>query len=241
MTDIEQRIEARDTDPDYAEWTFTEEQRANGAHRRRVGGMWDEMGVLQRDFLVGQGLQPQMRFLDVGCGALRAGRFLVPYLDAGNYYGVDIGVDIIRTGYEVELDDTLRERLPTSNLRATDRFDVDFGVPFDMAIAQSVFTHVSLNHIRLCLHRVAKAMAPGGRFYATFFEKGRDFPIDGVTGVGAGEGSGARTRYTERNMYWYYRRDLKWAAERTPFEFRYIGGWDHPRGQKMVEYTRLAD
>jgi len=59
-------------------------------------------------------------------------------------------------GYANELDDAGRARLPSKNLRATDRFDADFGVEFDMAIAQSVFTHVSLNWIRLCLARVAQ-------------------------------------------------------------------------------------
>jgi hypothetical protein len=38
-----------------------------------------------------------------------------------------------------------------------------------------------------------------------------------------------------------YRQDLRWAAQRTPFEFRYIGEWGHGRKQKMVEYTRLPD
>jgi hypothetical protein len=40
-----------------------------------------------------------------------------------------------------------------------------------MAIAQSVFTHVSLNQMRLCLYRLARVMRPGGTFYATFCER----------------------------------------------------------------------
>jgi hypothetical protein len=36
-----------------------------------------------------------------------------------------------------------------ANLRSTDRFDNDFGVAFDVAIAQSVFTHMPLNMMRL--------------------------------------------------------------------------------------------
>ena len=123
--------------------------------------------------------------------------------------------------------------MPSRNLRATDRFDADFGVQFDMAIAQSVFTHVSLNWIRLCLARVSQVMAPGGRFYATFFEMPDDFPIDGVSRTGK--------RFTERNAYWYYRRDLRWAARRSPWDFRYIGRWGHPAGSRMVEFTRQAD
>lgn len=80
---------------------------------------------------------------------------LVDYLQPGNYYGIDINHSVLQAGYDRELDDDQRARLPAENLRATDRFDIDFGVQFDMGIAQSVFTHMSLNHIRLCLYRVA--------------------------------------------------------------------------------------
>jgi len=228
---VERRVEASHTEPDYGAWTFDDRARDAQRHRQSVGGLWDEMGRLQRDFLVEQGLRPDMRFLDVGCGSLRAGRLLVPYLDPGHYYGIDIGAEIIEAGYERELDDETRARLPLGNLRMTDRFDADFGVPFDMAIAQSVFTHVTLNHIRLCLYRLGKVMKPGARFFATFNQRGPDHPVDSVQG----------RYYTERNVYWYYRKDLRYAAERTPFSFRYIGEWGHPRKQKMVEYTRLPD
>jgi SAM-dependent methyltransferase len=229
---IEIRNEARGrTDPPYETRRFDE----HGAdHRKFVGGMWDELGAKQLEFVREQGLRPDQKFLDVGCGALRAGRLIAAYLDPGNYYGIDINHDLLTIGYERELDDETRARLPEANLRATDRFDADFGVRFDMAIAQSVFTHLGLNWIRLCLYRVAASMAPGGRFYATFFEESEDFPVDGISASKNG-------RFTERNRYWYYPSDLEWAAERTPFQFRYIGRWQHPKGQRMVEYTRLPD
>jgi SAM-dependent methyltransferase len=191
------------------------------------------MGRHQLDFLVAQGLAPSHRFLDVGCGSLRAGRHLVSYLDPGNYYGLDVNLPVIEAGYERELTASQRERLPEGNLRATDRFFADFGVEFDMAIAQSVFSHLSLNHLRLCLWRVGRVMRPGGTFFVTFFERGDDFPIDGV--------DDDRSLHTERNNYWYYRGDMEWATERTPWEFRYHGDWNHPRGQRMVAYTRTGD
>lgn len=231
--EVERRLEARHPEPDYEHRELSNEQLDNNQHRAYVGGLWEEMGQVQLDFLVGQGLTPEMKFLDVGCGSLRAGRRLVKHLEPGNYYGIDINAQIIETGYERELDDEGRSRLPLANLRMTDRFDADFGIGFDMAIAQSVFTHVSLNHIRLCLYRIAQVMKPGGRFFATFSQRAADFPLDKVY---------PNTRsYTERNVYWYYRSDLRWAAERSPWRFRYLGDWGHSRQQKMVEYTRLPD
>ena len=43
------------------------------AHREQVGGLWDEIGALQIDFLRAQGLRPGDTLLDVGCGCLRGG------------------------------------------------------------------------------------------------------------------------------------------------------------------------
>lgn len=231
LDSIERRLETGRPEPDYAGKEMnTTQARNRRSHRKFVGGMWEEMGQFQLDFLIGAGLKPSHKFLDVGCGSLRAGVRLVDYLDPGNYYGIDINHSLLEAGYFHELTDAQRARLPVANLHSTDRFDCEFGVRFDYAIAQSVFTHVSLNHVRLCLYRVAKAMAPGGRFYATFFEQPAGFAVDGVPAN--------RPKYSERNIFWYYRSDLEWAADDAQWKVRYVGDWKHPRGQKLIEYTR---
>jgi SAM-dependent methyltransferase len=235
MTQIEERVEvARVPRPNYARKVFTDAEIAAGKHRSYIGGHWDTHGQHQLDFLVAQGLQPGDKFLDVGCGSLRAGRHLVDYLEPGNYYGIDANRSLIQAGYDVELTDEQRAKLPIANLRANERFDGDFAVPFDMAIAQSVFTHVSLNHMRLCLLRLAKVMRPGAKFYATFNEQPWSTSVDKVI-----ERDGRHPHFSEQNVFWYYRADLKWAGSFGPWRYRYIGNWDHPGGQKMVEYTRL--
>ena len=169
MAQIEHRVEQAGEQPDYSGREFAPEEIEAGAHRAFIGGVWDTHGERQLEYLKAQGLHPHHRLVDIGCGPFRAGRHLIDYLEPGNYYAVDANHSLIQAGYDVELSDEQRDRLPVTNLRANDRFDVDFGVPFDFAIAQSVFTHVSLNHIRLCLHRLAPAMREGGEFYATFF------------------------------------------------------------------------
>ena len=62
---------------------------AKGSHRGAVGGRWEEMGRLQLDFLVKQGLRPSDELLDVGCGALRAGLHFIRYLKPGNYFALN--------------------------------------------------------------------------------------------------------------------------------------------------------
>jgi SAM-dependent methyltransferase len=236
MTEIEHRVEvAGVVSPRYSEREFSVDDVAKGKHRSFVGGHWDTHGQRQLEFLTAQGLRPGHRFVDVGCGSLRAGRHLVSYLDAGNYYGIDANRSLLQSGYQMELTDDQRERLPSTHLRANDRFDVDFGVPFDMAIAQSVFTHVSLNHIRVCLFRLAKVIRPRGKFYATFFEEPPSTPLDAIKV----RRKGGRPFLSEQNVFWYYREDLRWAAGFGPWHFRYIGHWGHPAGQMMVEFTRM--
>lgn len=140
-----------------------------GEHRRAVGGMWEELGQLQYDFLVAQGLQPDHKLLDVGCGALRGGIHFIEYLDAGNYYGIDVSLPLLEGGV-MEIEKAgLNHKLP--NLMAVGDFEMwRFGEIFDFLLAQSVFTHLFMNHIVQCLVQAKKVLKPSGKFFATFFE-----------------------------------------------------------------------
>ena len=178
---------------------------ASDAHRAQVGGMFDEIGRLQLDFLIGQGLAPGDRLLDVGCGCLRGGVHFVGYLEPGHYYGIDLSADLIRAGLEVELPRAgLRGRLarrPPARERRL-RGCRSFGVTFDAAWAQSVFTHLPGDVIRKCLAEVARCMRPGGRFFATFFESGAD------PSVPVAQQPGGHTTYPDRDPFHYRFTDL---------------------------------
>ena len=92
---------------------------------------------------------------------------------------------------DVEFSDELREKLPRENLRATDRFDCDFGVQFDFAIAQSLFTHIPLNDIRLCLVRLGRQgrgnphLSPRERFRESRSRRNRPPAFPHPQGVGS--------------------------------------------------------
>jgi len=139
-------------------------------HRHTIGSipLWEELGKLQFDYLVDHGLRPEHYLLDVGCGPLRGGLKFIPYLEPGHYFGVDKRADVI--------EESLRTELPQSGLaprRPTVLAMGDFGFErlnqnFDYAIAQSVFTHLSLNSIIRCLVNMDRVLVPGGQFFATF-------------------------------------------------------------------------
>ena len=66
-----------------------------GPDPRQAREAWLRRGNLQFDYLIGQGLQPGDRLLEIGCGDLAAGHLFIDYLSTGNYYGIDLSPDAV--------------------------------------------------------------------------------------------------------------------------------------------------
>ncbi len=107
-----------------------------------VGGMWDEIGELQFNYIVAQGIKPDQCFLDVGCGALRGGVRFIDYLEPGNYLGFDKEEELIEIGKKKILKgNILKEKRP--EFKISDKFDFEgFSKKPDYSIALSLFTHL---------------------------------------------------------------------------------------------------
>jgi SAM-dependent methyltransferase len=94
-------------------------------HRAVVGGLWEELGRLQLDFLKSRGLRPEHFLIDIGCGSFRAGVKLIPFLEQGHYFGLDLNESLIAIGYEREIVPAgLAERFPIANAIVSDCFDL---------------------------------------------------------------------------------------------------------------------
>lgn len=209
-----------------------------GDHRGVVGGLWDVIGELQFEFGKAHGLLPHMRLLDIGCGCFRGGVRFVDYLHQGNYYGMDLNPSLMEAGYKKEIiERDLSWKLPRSNLITTGDFDLTgFGdLQFDMALAISVFTHLTFNDIRMCLGRLVPWVKVGGAFYATFFECPAGTPFDSVIEHQPG---GVRT-FASADPYHYYIDDFRYACQNFPWRIEYLGEWGHPRAQKMIRFVRV--
>ena len=198
-----------------------------------VGGKWDEIGYLQYNFLLSQGLLPSHKFLDVGCGSFRGGVHFAKYLNLGNYYGIDKNQQLISKGIEFELNPIGTKNQNVHILCRDDfRFSV-FNSKFDFALAQSVFTHLPWNRILLCLEEMKKVLAPFGRFYATFFED-----LDGnMISKPLVHKPGGITTYSYKDPYHYSFNTFDELSRRTFLNVEYIGEWNHPRAQKMMVFT----
>lgn len=214
------------------------ERTERGEHRELVGGLWDEIGHLTFDFLRGRGLKPETYLLDIGCGCLRIGVHLVEFLESQHYFGVDLSEDLLNAGYEVELKARgLQHKLERRNLLCDGDFDFSRLVeapPFEMALAQSLFTHLPTNHIRLCLSNLAGVMHPRGTFYATIFF----CPDEGEWGRALYHERGGITTYPARDPYHYRLSDLRCFVEGLPWSVGAPLDWGHPRNQAMLVFTR---
>ncbi|CAL8975230.1 hypothetical protein RHODGE_RHODGE_04122 [Rhodoplanes serenus] len=220
----------------YSDTSSIDSAVAAGDHRTIVGGLWDEIGALQLDTLVAHGLKPHHRLLDVGCGALRGGVHFVRYLESAHYYGLDINQSLLDAGYNLELSAAgLQDRLPRSHLAVDAQFDATgFGVPFDRAMAFSLFTHLPLDLIRICLERVADVMTPGGIFHATYFEAPEHRP----TRLPIQHAPTGLTTYAGSDPYHQRLSDFVHLADGLAWDVVYAGDFGHPRGQKLVSFVR---
>ncbi len=186
-----------------------------------VGGMWDEIGTLQFEFLVKNGLQPYCRMLDIGCGTLRGGRHFIRYLDTGNYSGMDISTRAIEYGKQLVRDEDLASKRP--RLLVNENKDLKFeqfeGETFDYLLAQSVFTHLPPEHIEECFRHIGKIMKAESVFFFTF--KGTQFARVGLEDF--------------RYPFSFFQT----LADRYGFRLGELSAdYMHPRGQRMVKLTR---
>jgi hypothetical protein len=127
----------------------------------------------QLDIMVKEGLRPHHVVADVGCGALRAGMALVPYLQPTHYYGLDINGALLEAGYEKEIrPNGLAGKLPRGNLKVDANFNLAvFGTEtgfFDFVLIQSILTHIGIEDVRKFFRGVAPYLKPGGVVFCTF-------------------------------------------------------------------------
>jgi len=113
---------------------------AGDSHYRAYVGPpqdYDLIAAMTFNLLTTAGLRQHHKLIDVGCGSLRAGRLFIPYLNSGNYIGVEPNEWLVKEAIKHEMgDDLIRIKAPSfifkSTLSATDPVQADY------AVAQSI-------------------------------------------------------------------------------------------------------
>lgn len=120
-------------------------------------------GELIRDFLIEEGMTPDSRVLDVGCGALSQGAPIMRYLKDGLYTGLDPTQWLIRSAldYDISLLGKRPEFLFTSD------FDASGPHPYTVVVAHSVLSHVAYWQLSQALMQVRRVTEMGGFWLAS--------------------------------------------------------------------------
>jgi len=120
------------------------------------------------------GLRQDHKVLDIGCGSLRNGRLLIPYLNRERYIGVDPNKWLIDDGIENEVgEDLVKIKKPIFSYGDSLK---DFKEPLglDYAFAQSIFSHTGLGLLEKWLSEVSYHLKNDGVLLATFLSDDED-------------------------------------------------------------------
>jgi len=201
--------------------TARSDEAAVGSHTHES---WLKLGQMQFDYLVSHGLKPGMRMLEIGCGNLRAGRLFVDYLDAGDYYGIDISPDILLAAQRTLAEAGLQDKLPYLSLVQDLKLAFLPAEYFDVVHAHSVFSHSPIEVIEECMAHIGRVMRPDGFF---------DFTFDRT--------EGAEHQVLHEDFY-YRTETLVALAVRYGLTARFMTDWEElPHKQSKLRVTRATE
>lgn len=129
---------------------------------------WSRVRESTIALLVEEGLQPHHKVVDLGCGHLRIGSWLIPYLEPGRYIGIEPREEAVKAGLRALVGlDVAREKAVVFS----DRTDFDVGAwgPVDFVVARSVWSHASRDQIRATLDAFMESAQRGGKLLASFY------------------------------------------------------------------------
>ena len=218
----------------YRQDVFLEDLRQQ--KNRQQQRIWAEHQKMQLSFLQRRGFTSSSTVLDIGCGPMRLGSALIPLLKEGWYFGQDINPGTIGFGEEVLREAGIPRQAPYT-LFSSDQFELTpVDRPIQIAFANSVFSHLTLNSIFTALLQLQTVLAPSGVLYATFFtldpgcswlkphprkKWGREFET-----------------YPNQDPYHYAYPLLRDLARQAGFRLDVIDDFGHPT-QTMGRFRRL--
>lgn len=138
-------------------------KRAKGDAKEGERGLYDlRFAQNHLDLLIEQGLKPQCKLFDFGCGYGRSAVPLLKYLEPGNYIGVDLSAERIRIAKEYVAHEGLSDRAPTFIASLDNSMAYLPDASIDFAFSKAVMVHVPVHEIAIILKSMRRVMKPGG-------------------------------------------------------------------------------
>ena len=125
-------------------------------------------GREQLIYLLAAGINPSSKVVDLGCGVLRGGYWLIHFLDSGCYCGIEPHRERLEMGIHRILEqEILESKRPRFDTNA--HFDTSvFCEKFDFFLAYSVWTHASKPQIRAMLDSFFRDSQENGVFLTSY-------------------------------------------------------------------------
>ena len=175
---------------------------------------YDLIAAMTFNLLTTLGLRQHHSLLDVGCGSLRIGRLLIPYLNRGKYFGLEPHQWLVEAGIKHELgEEVVQIKRPTFFFTDSPDALTQKRISFDFALAQSIFSHCGLDLIRGWLSAISRSLARDGALVATFLPDEKD---------------SAKTGWVYPECVKYRSATLERSAAEANLRFQILD-WKHPR------------
>jgi hypothetical protein len=152
-------------------------------HRSYVGPVerYSNMAANQFMLLVALGLKEHNKLLDIGCGCLRGGKLLIPYLGGGCYTGLEPNEWLVEQGFEHELGRSIIEvKRPRFSARGDFALSM-LGETFDFILAQSILSHAGRQQVATLLTEAAVVMHDRSLLVANYLQGETDHVGDDWT------------------------------------------------------------
>ncbi|PAV25014.1 methyltransferase family protein [Tamilnaduibacter salinus] len=129
---------------------------------------YDLIAATVFNLLTTLGLRDHHRVLDVGCGSLRNGRLLIPYLATSSYVGIEPNRWLVEEGIAKEMGQDLVELKKARFSYRTDCAELGQDDRFDFVLLQSIFSHCGEDLVRHWLRELTPHLADDGAIIATW-------------------------------------------------------------------------
>ena len=137
-----------------------------------LGGRLEHFELAGRKLIItllSEGLYPNSKVLDIGCGSLRGGYWLIHFLDKGCYFGIEPNTKMLDAGTGTLLEPGLLElKQPRFDNNSNFDFTV-FNQQFDFLVALSIWTHTTKSQIQTMLDGFNRTANTNGVFITSYY------------------------------------------------------------------------
>lgn len=129
---------------------------------------YDTIGKILYTMLIENGLKKHHYFLDIGCGSLRLGKILIPYLNKNRYFGIEPNHWLVQYGINEELTVDVFEKKNPSFSKESGFNISECEKDFDFILANSIFIHAPKNDVEKCIDQALMVLKKNGVFIFSF-------------------------------------------------------------------------